>query len=117
MNLLEPYEYPYFRERALKAALRQQQGQILVSAVQPDSGKGLPLPYLHDLQNLRRGSYPYDYECEYGGFKYEYELAAYRFSPNNGKLPPEWDGYELTTLILPAPVDLSIGGCVGYILI
>ena len=59
-----PFENSYFRERALKVAARQKQGHILISGSQPDSGQGLPLPYIHDVQGLRRGSYPYDYECD-----------------------------------------------------
>ena len=39
---------------------------------------GLPLPYIHDVPSLRRGSY--DYECEWGRFKYEYDLSAYLFT-------------------------------------
>jgi hypothetical protein len=50
---------------------------------------------------LRRGSYPFDYECEWGRFKYEYELSAYLFSPHNGLVPPGWERYDLQTPIQP----------------
>jgi hypothetical protein len=50
---------------------------------------------------LRRGSYPYDYECEWGRFKYEYELSAYLFTPHNSQVPPGWERYELQTPIQP----------------
>jgi hypothetical protein len=96
-----PFENAYFRERALKAAARQKQGHILVSGAKPDNGQGLPLPYIHDVPGLRRGSYPYDYECEWGRFKYEYELGSYLFTPHNGQVPPGWECYDLQTAILP----------------
>lgn len=94
-----PFENTYFRERAIKAANRQKQGHILVSGAKPDNGQGLPLPYIHDVPGLQRGSYPYDYECEWGRFKYEYELSAYLFTPHNGQLPPGWERYDLQTPI------------------
>lgn len=100
-DLPAPFENTYFRERALKAAARQKQGHILVSGSKPDSGQGLPLPYIHDIPGLRRGSYPYDYECEWGRFKYEYELSAYLFTPHNGQVPPGWERYDLQTPIQP----------------
>jgi hypothetical protein len=96
-----PFENAYFRERALKAANRQKQGHILASGSQPDNGQGLPLPYIHDVPGLRRGSYPYDYECEWGRFKYEYELGSYLFTPHNGVFPPGWERYDLQTPIQP----------------
>ena len=96
-----PFENTYFRERALKAAARQKQGHILVSGAKPDNGQSLPLPYIHDVPGLRRGSYPYDYECEWGRFKYEYELGSYLFTPNNGQVPPGWERYDLQTPIQP----------------
>ncbi|GAP10012.1 hypothetical protein BECAL_01166 [Bellilinea caldifistulae] len=94
-----PFENTYFRERAIKAANRQKQGHILVSGSKPDNGQGLPLPYIHDVPGLRRGSYPYDYECEWGRFKYEYELSAYLFTPHNSQVPPGWEHYDLLTPI------------------
>jgi hypothetical protein len=100
-SLPAPFENAYYRERALKAANRQKQGHILVSGAKPDNGQGLPLPYLHDVPGLRRGSYPYDYECEWGRFKYEYELSAYLFTPNNGQVPPSWERYDLQQPIQP----------------
>ncbi len=100
-SLPAPFENAYFRERALKVAARQKQGHILVSGAKPDNGQGLPLPYIHDVSGLRRGSYPYDYECEWGRFKYEYELSAYLFTPHNGEVPPGWERYDLRTPIQP----------------
>ena len=100
-GLPAPFENAYFRERALKLANRQRQGHILVSGAKPDNGQGLPLPYIHDVPSLRRGSYPYDYECEWGRFKYEYELSAYLFTPHNGQVPPGWERYDLQTPIQP----------------
>ena len=100
-GLPPPFENTYFRERALKAANRQEQGHILVSGSKSDTGQGLPLPYIQDVPGLRRGSYPYDYECEWGRFKYEYELSAYLFTPHNGQVPPGWEQYDLQTPIQP----------------
>jgi hypothetical protein len=100
-GLPTPFENTYFRERALKVAARQKQGHILVSGAKPDNGQGLPLPYIHDVPGLRRGSYRYDYECEWGRFKYEYELSAYLFTPQNGQVPPGWERYDLQTPIQP----------------
>jgi hypothetical protein len=100
-GLPAPFENAYFRERALKAANRQKQGHILVSGAKPDNGQGLPLPYLHDIPGLRRGSYPYDYECEWGRLKYEYEMSAYLFTPHNGQVPPGWERYDLLQPIQP----------------
>jgi hypothetical protein len=96
-----PFENAYFRERVLKVSARQKQGAILVSGASPDNGQGLPLPYLHDVPGLRRGSYPYDYECEWGRFKYEYELSSYLFTPHNGQVPPDWERYDLQRPIQP----------------
>lgn len=96
-----PFENTYFRERALKAANRQKQGHILVSGSKQDSGQGLPLPYIHDVPGLHRGSNPYDYECEWGRFKYEYELGSYLFTPHNGQVPPGWERYDLHAPIQP----------------
>ncbi len=98
-GLPAPFENTYFRERALKVAARQKQGHILVSGAKPDNGQGLPLPYIHDVPGLRRSSYPYDYECEWGRFKYEYELSVYLFTPHNGQVPPGWERYDLQTPI------------------
>lgn len=100
-GLPAPFENTYFRERAIKAANRQKQGHILVSGTKPDNGQGLPLPYIHDVPGLRRGSYPYDYECEWGRFKYEYELGSYLFTPHNGQVPPGWEQYDLQKPIQP----------------
>lgn len=100
-GLPAPFENTYFRERAIKAANRQKQGHILVSGSKSDTGQGLPLPYIHDVPGLRRGSYPYDYECEWGRFKYEYELSSYLFTPHNGQVPPGWERYDLQTPIQP----------------
>ena len=100
-GLPAPFENTYFRERALKAANRQKQGHILASGAKPDSGQGLPLPYIHDIPGLRRGSYPYDYECEWGRFKYEYELGSYLFTPHNGQVPPGWEQYDMQKPIQP----------------
>jgi len=100
-GLPAPFENTYFRDRAIKVANRQRQGHILVSGAKPDNGQGLPLPYIHDVPGLRRGSYPYDYECEWGRFKYEYELSAYLFTPHNGQAPPGWERYDLQTPIQP----------------
>lgn len=100
-GLPAPFENAYFRERALKVAARQKQGHILVSGAKPDNGQGFPLPYIHDVPGLRRGSYPFDYECEWGRFKYEYELSAYLFTPHNGQVPPGWERYDLQTPIQP----------------
>jgi hypothetical protein len=100
-GLPAPFENTCFRDRALKAANRQMQGHILVSGSKPDTGQGLPLPYIHDVPGLRRGSYPFDYECEWGCFKYEYELGSYLFTPNNGQVPPGWERYDLQTPIQP----------------
>ena len=100
-GLPAPFENAYFRERALKAANRQKKGHILISGAKPDNGQGLPLPYIHDIPGLRRGSYPYDYECEWGRFKYEYELGSYLFTPHNGQVPPGWEHYDLQTPIQP----------------
>jgi len=100
-GLPAPFENAYFRERAIKVANRQKQGHILVSGAKPDNGQGFPLPYIHDVPGLRRGSYPYDYECEWGRFKYEYELSAYLFTPHNGQVPPGWERYDLQTPIQP----------------
>jgi hypothetical protein len=100
-GLPAPFENAYFRERAIKVANRQKQGHILVSGAKPDNGQGFPLPYIHDVPGLRRGSYPFDYECEWGRFKYEYELSAYLFSPHNGQLPPGWERYDLLAPIQP----------------
>lgn len=96
-----PFENAYFRDRAIKVANRQKQGHILVSGAKPDNGQGLPLPYIHDIPGLRRGQYPYDYECEWGRFKYEYELGSYLFTPHNGQVPPGWERYDLQTPIQP----------------
>ena len=106
-GLPAPFENAYFRERSLKAAARQKQGHILVSGAKPDNGQGLPLPYIHDVPSLRRGSY--DYECEWGRFKYEYDLSAYLFTPHNGQVPPGWEHYDLQTPIQPvtAVIDHS----------
>jgi hypothetical protein len=106
-GLPAPFENTYFRERTLKAANRQSQGHILVSGAKPDNGQGLPLPYMHDVPGLRRGSYPYDYECEWGRFKYE--LGSYLFTPHNGQVPPGWERYDLQTPIQPvtAVIDQS----------
>lgn len=108
-GLPAPFENTYFRERAIKAANRQKQGHILVSSAKPDNGQGLPLPYIHDVPGLRRGSYPYDYECEWGRFKYEYELGSYLFTTHNGQVPPGWERYDLQTPIQPvtAVIDLA----------
>lgn len=76
-GLPAPFENNYFRECAIKAANRQKQGDILVSGSKPETGQGLPLPYIHDVPGLRRGSYPYDYE---------YELGSYLFTPYNGEV-------------------------------
>lgn len=100
-GLPAPFENTYFRERAIIAANRQKQGHILVSGSKSDTGQGLPLPYIHDVPSLRRGSYPYDYECEWGRFKYEYELGSYLFTPHNGQVPPGWERYDLQTPIQP----------------
>jgi hypothetical protein len=100
-GLPAPFENAYFRERAIKVANRQKQGHILVSGAKPDNGQGFPLPYIHDVPGLRRGSYPFDYECEWGRFKYEYELSAYLFTPHNGQIPPGWERYDLQTPIQP----------------
>jgi hypothetical protein len=100
-SLPAPYENTYFRERAIKVANRQKQGHILASGAKPDNGQGFPLPYIHDVPGLRRGSYPYDYECEWGCFKYEYELSAYFFTPRDGAVPPGWEHYELLAPIQP----------------
>jgi hypothetical protein len=100
-GLPAPFENTYFRERAIKVAARQKQGHILVSGSKPDNGQGLPLPYIHDVPGLRRGSYPYDYVCEWGSFKYEYELGSYLFTPHNGQVPPDWDCYDLQAPIQP----------------
>jgi hypothetical protein len=100
-GLPAPFENAYFRERALKVAARQKQGHILVSGAKPDNGQGLPIPYIHDIPGLRRGSYPHDYECEWGRFKYEYELSAYVFTPHDGAVPPGWEHYDLHTPIQP----------------
>jgi len=100
-GLPAPFENTYFRERALKVAARQKQGHILVSGAKPDNGQGFPLPYIHDVPGLRRGNYPYDYECEWGRFKYEYELGSYLFTPHNGLVPPGWERYDLQTPIQP----------------
>jgi hypothetical protein len=89
-GLPAPFENAYFRERALKIAAQQKQGLILVSGAKPDNGQGLPLPYIHDVPGLRRGIYPHDYECEWGLFKYGYELSAYLFTPHNSQVPPGW---------------------------
>lgn len=100
-GLPAPFENAYFRERALKVAARQKQGHILVSGARPDDGQGLPLPYIHDIPGLRRGSYPYDYESEWGRFKYEYELSAYIFTPHDVQVPPGWERYDLLAPIQP----------------
>lgn len=100
-GLPAPFENAYFRERALKAANRQKQGHILISGSKPETGQGLPLPYIHDVPGLHRGGYPYDFECEWGRFKYEYELSAYLFTPHNGLVPPGWEQYDLQTPIQP----------------
>ena len=84
-RLPAPFENTYYMERTLKVAARQKQAQILVSGAKPDNGQGLPLPHIHDVPALRRGSYPYDYECEWGRFKNEYELGSYLFSPHDGR--------------------------------
>jgi hypothetical protein len=59
------------------------------------------LPYIHDVPGLHRGSNPYDYECEWGRFKYEYELGSYLFTPHNGQVPPGWERYDLHAPIQP----------------
>jgi len=106
-SLPAPFENAYFRERAIKVANRQKQGHILVSGAKPDNGRAtpgalpFPLPYIHDVPGLRRGSYPFDYECEWGRFKYEYELSTYLFTPHNGQVPPDWERYDLQTPIQP----------------
>jgi hypothetical protein len=53
------------------------------------------------VPGLRRGSYPYDYECEWGRFKYEYELSAYLFTPHNGEVPPGWENYDMHAPLQP----------------
>jgi hypothetical protein len=58
LGLPVPFENAYFRESALKVAVRKKQGNILIAGSQPDIGQGLPLPYIHDVPGLRRGSYP-----------------------------------------------------------
>lgn len=61
----------------------------------------MPLPYIHDIPGLRRGSYPYDFECEWGRFKYEYEVSAYLYTTDNGQVPPGWERYDLQAPIQP----------------
>lgn len=58
---------------------------------------------------MRRGQYPYDYECEWGRFKHEYDLGVYRFLLNDGQFPPVWEAFDLTTPIQPvsAVIDRS----------
>lgn len=102
-----PFENTYLRERALKIASRQENGQILVSGAKPESGQGLPLPYIHDVPGLQRSRYPYDYECEWGRFKYEYELNAYLFTPHNGQFPPGWAAYDLSIPLQPVTAKLD----------
>lgn len=106
-GLPAPFENTYFRDRAIKAANRQKQGHMLVSSTKPDNGQGLPLPYIQDVPGLRRGTYPYDYECEWGRFKYEYELGSYLFTPHYGAVPPGWERYDLHTPIQPVNVVID----------
>jgi len=114
-GLPAPFENTYFRERAIKAANRQKHGHILVSGSKPDNGQGLPLPYIHDVPGLRRGSYPYDYECEWGRFKYEYELGSYLFTPHNGQVPPDWERYDLQTPIQPVTALIDRARCLATV--
>jgi hypothetical protein len=104
-----PFEMSYLRDRALKVATLQRQGQILASGSPPERGQGFPLPYIHDIPGLRRGQYPYEYECEWGCFRHEYDLGVYRFLPNDGKVPPDWEDFDLRTPIQPvsAVIDRS----------
>ena len=108
-TLPDPFEMSYVRDRALKAAALQRQGYILVSGSPSDRGQGLPLPYIHDVPGLHRGQHPFDYECEWGRFKHEYDLGVYRFLPTDGQLPPEWNAFDLRTPIKPvsAVIDRS----------
>ena len=82
-------------------------GFILVSSTKPETGQGLSLAYILDVPGLRRGSYPYDYECEWGRFKYEYELGSYLFTPRNGQVPPDWEHYDLKTPIQPVTAVIN----------
>jgi hypothetical protein len=108
-TLPQPFEMSYFKDRTLKVAALQRQGHILVSGSPSDRGQGFPLPYIHDVPNLRRGQYPYDLECEWGSFKLEHDLGVYRFVPHDGRLPPGWETYDLMTPIQPvtAVIDRS----------
>ena len=108
-TLPQPFEMSYFKDRTLKVAALQRQGHILVSGSPSDRGQGYPLPYIHDIPNLRRGKYPYDLECEWGSFKLEHDLGVYLFVPHDGRLPPGWEAYDLMTPIQPvtAVIDRS----------
>jgi len=108
-TLLAPFEMSYLRDRPLKATALQRQGHILVSGLPPDRWQGFPLPYIHGVPGLRRGHYPYDYECVWGRFKHEYDLGVYRFIPNEGQFPPGWEAFDLLTPIQPisAVIDRS----------
>ena len=116
MNTLPaPFEMSSFRDRASKAAALQRQGHILVSGSPPDRGQGFPLPYIHDVPGLRRGQYPYDYECEWGRFKHEYDLGVYRFIPNEGQFPPGWEAFDLLTLIQPVSAGIDRSHCLATV--
>jgi hypothetical protein len=108
-TLPQPFEMSYFKDRTLKVAALQRQGYILVSGSPSDRGQGYPLPYIHDIPNLRRGKYPYDLECDWGSFKIEHDLGVYRFVPHDGSFPPGWEAFDLMTPIQPvtAVIDRS----------
>jgi hypothetical protein len=102
-----PFESTYLRERILKIAARQREGQLLASGSPPGRGQGLPLPYAHDLPGLRRAAYPFDYECEWGRLKYAPDLNVYHFVPHDGKLPPGWESYDLHAPLQPVTAAID----------
>ncbi|GAB4577477.1 MAG: hypothetical protein Fur0022_02080 [Anaerolineales bacterium] len=95
-----PYEDRSLREKALLVAAARRQGVILIEAAAPENG-GLPLPVIHDVPQLERGRPPHDYTCPWGTFRFDQAARLYAFTPANGQLPPEWEGYDLNTPLQP----------------
>jgi hypothetical protein len=97
---MNPFEYPHYRDRTLKAAALQRQGRIPVESSRPEDG-GLPLPCMNDLHDLETARHPYSLQCEWGKFRFDYDARLHEFIPHNGKLPPSWDEFDFSAPLLP----------------
>lgn len=95
-----PYEAPSLREKALLVTAARRQGVILIEATAPENG-GLPLPVIQEVPQLEYGRPPHDYTCPWGTFRFDHAARLYAFTPANGQLPPEWEGYDLDTPLQP----------------